>query len=245
MTWAPLTMRRNIAYEKLGIDRTLVRTLPPISSQLHMVAKKLRRRNLPASPFYYLKCAPGEQARRIVDLYYSLPKNQRDLPPIEAYCLAVGADSTEILELITRTVAKITRQTSAILAAVNHPAIVEKTVEMALTDDGIEDRRDLHKATGFLPTPRGSQTTVNVAANANAQASSPIAVLAPPPEQTIRRAVDRFNDARLLPSAPPPSILEQFPRASEVQHAQHAPCAVPATPTPPAAMEIDDADGEE
>lgn len=199
--WAPLTMRRNIVYEKLGIDRTRVRTLAPISSQLHMIGKKLRRRNLPASPYYYLKCSADERAIKIVDLYYSLPKNQRDLAPIEAYCLSIGADSSEILELITRTVARVTRQTSAIIAAVSHPMVVDKTVEMALTDEGIEDRNTLHKAVGFLPSPKGSQTTVNVAANASAQAAAPTVVLAPPPEQTVRTLVDMFNTARGLPPA--------------------------------------------
>jgi hypothetical protein len=92
---------------------------------------------------------------------------------------------------------------------VNHPRVVEKSVEMALTDEGIEDRTLLAKATGFLPTPKGSRTTVNVAANANAQsaANPQVLVAAPPPENTIRRLVDRLNEARGLP----PVVVSALP----------------------------------
>jgi len=192
--------RREAAYRAIDVDPTLVRLQPHITSQLRMLSRKLHRRNLPSSPYYYLKFAPGEIARKIVALYYSLPRDQRDMLPIEAYCIAVGERSTEVFEIITRAVAAISRQTSAIIAASAHPAVVDKTVEMALTDEGIKDRNTLHKAVGFLPTPKGSQTTVNVAANANAVTQS-TTVLAPPPEHTVRTLVDLFNEARGLPPA--------------------------------------------
>jgi hypothetical protein len=210
----PDSIRRlRLAYATLGIDGGAVLSLPPITSQLRMIASKLRKRRLPVSPFYYLNCAPGDDARRIVEAYYSLPKNQRELVPIEAYCLAVGVNSTDILETIVRAIASVSRQASAAIASANHPAVVEKTVEMALTDEGIEDRTTLHKAVGFLPTPKGSQITVNASANSAAQASAPVAVIAPPPEATIRRLVDRFNDAapRALPVAPPADLPERMP----------------------------------
>jgi hypothetical protein len=84
--------------------------------------------------------------------------------------------------------------------------VVEKSVEMALTDGGIEDRMLLGKATGFLPTPKGSRTIVNVEANANAQSNPQVLVAAPPPEQTIRRLVDRLNEARGLPPVAAPAL---------------------------------------
>lgn len=224
--WAPLLMRRNIAYEKLGItDRAAIRALPPISSQLRMASARLRKRNLPASPYYYLKCSEAPEARKIVDLYYSLPKNQRDLIPIEGYCLAAGISTQLILELVTRTCATVSRQTSALIAAASHPAVVDKTVEMALTDDGIEDRQTLHKAVGFLPTPKGAQIAVNVAANAAAHANAAaqtLIVAAPPPEATIRRLSDRFNEARLVAGASPIIAVEPVAALPEAVEAAAA-----------------------
>jgi hypothetical protein len=178
--------------------------------------KQLKKRNLPASPYYYLKCAPGASAARIVELYYGLPKHLRNLAPIEAYCLAARVNTVDALDMINRAAQMVSRQMSATLAAVTHPQVVEKTIEMALTDEGIDDRMVLHKATGFIPMPSGPRTTVNVAASASAQSAAPVIVAAPPPEQTIRRLVDRFNDARALPPAPPAEVIDQLPQREAV-----------------------------
>lgn len=217
MTTSLLSTRRDIAIERLGItDRSLIRTLPPITSQLRMLAKKLRKRKLPASPFYYLKCSADERARRIVELYYSLPKNQRDLPPIEAYCFAISADPEAILTLIVRASATLARMSSAVIASANHPLITDSTVDIALdpreeTKDRLVAQTLIHKAVGFLPTPKGSQITVNASAT-SASTAQAAALPAPPPESTIRRLVDRFNDApKSLPVAPPIDIPERMP----------------------------------
>ena len=207
--------RRKAAFEKLQITPEKMRLQPPITSQLRMLAKRMKRRNLPASPLYYLKASASDAARKILDLYYSLPRDQRNLVPLEGYALAACELSTHVLDIITQSVAMFSRQQSAIIAAANHPSVVDKTVEMALTDEGIEDRNVLHKAMGFLPSPRGPSTIVNVAANASAKAeSSPqIAVVAPPPEQTIRRLVDRFNEGprAALPAAMPAPTYADAP----------------------------------
>lgn len=195
---------------------------------------------------HYLASDDHDDALKVLLAYRSVPRYRgRDRLPIEAYCVAAKVSPLTILGILVGSIVRMGVAARTVIAMVNHPRIVQKSVEMALTDEGIEDRTLLARATGFLPTPKGSQTIINVEANASAQSASPVLVAAPPPEQTIRRAVDRFNDARLLPSAPPPSILEQFPRVSDMQPTQHATRMAPTTPTPPAAMEIDDADGEE
>ena len=82
-----------------------------------------------------------------------------------------------------------------IIAAVSHPSVVAKTIEHALTDEGLADRLVLHKVTGFLPTPKGSQTTLSVMQNERAGASAAAQFVATPrPEDTIRRLSDRFKE---------------------------------------------------
>jgi hypothetical protein len=78
--------------------------------------------------------------------------------------------------------------------------VVEKTIEMALTDGGTVDRNTLHRATGFTPLPKGSTTIVNVQQNAQGQIPS---VPAPRPENTIRRLAARFDEASQTLPAPP------------------------------------------
>jgi hypothetical protein len=105
-----------------------------------------------------------------------------------------------ILEVVAGVAVRLGAQASAILAAVWHPRVVEKTIEMALTDGGTVDRNTLHRATGFTPLPKGPTTIVNVQQNAQGQ---PLGVPAPCPEDTIRRMAELFNEAPQTLPAPP------------------------------------------
>lgn len=205
--------RRQSAYRQLNILPADVRLATPISSQLALIGRQLKKRKLPESPYYYLKCTNAPEALRIVELYYSIAKSKRDLVPIEAYCIAASVHPLTLLNVIAKACQQVTAQTSAMIAAINHPRVVEKTVEMALTDGGETDRMTLHKATGFIPTPRAPQTNIRLTQHANSSANSQsiaAPVLAPPPEQTIRRLVDRFHEARGLPRATiEPAILPE------------------------------------
>jgi hypothetical protein len=151
---------------------------------------------------HYLSSSDHADAKKVLLTYHGIQVSLRKVLPIEAFCVAAGVSPLTILGILTGEIVRMGAQASTIIAAVNHPRVVQKSVEMALTDDGLADRTLLAKATGFLPTPKGSQTQINIAANANATAAPQIAVVAPPPEATIRRAVDRFNDAKGLPPAP-------------------------------------------
>ena len=164
--------RREQAYKELNILSADVRLAAPISSQLRLLGRSLKKLNLPDSPYYYLKCSNAPEAIRVIELYYSLAKCKRELVPIEAYCVAAAVHPLILLNVITKACQQVTSQTSAMIAAISHPRVVEKTVAMALTDDGEADRMVLHKATGFIPTPRGPQTNINLTQNASAQANA-------------------------------------------------------------------------
>lgn len=149
---------------------------------------------------WYLETSDHPDAKKLLSVYFSTFKIHRRVLPVEAFCVAANVSPLRILEIITATCVRLGAQASNIVAAVNHPRVVQKTVEMALTDEGVEDRAMLHKAAGFLPQPKGSQTNITIAANAQSNsAAQAAAVPAPPPEQTIRRMVNRFNEAKQLP----------------------------------------------
>jgi hypothetical protein len=146
---------------------------------------------------WYLETSDHPDAKKVLAVFYTTPKTLRRACPIEAFCISARVSPLRILEVITATCVRLGAQASNIVAAVNHPRVVQKTVEMALTDEGVEDRAMLHKAAGFLPTPKGAQTNIQVVQNAQTSAqAAAAAVPAPPPEQTIRRMVNRFNDTR-------------------------------------------------
>lgn len=148
----------------------------------------------------YLHASDSADSGLVLNAYYTLPKTLSRLLPVEAFCVAANVSPLRLLEIITATIVRQGAQASAIIASVNHPRVVEKTVEMALTDGGESDRRALDRATGFLPTAKGPSVVVNASASANASAQA-ASVTAPPPEQTIRRLSDRLNAARGLPTS--------------------------------------------
>jgi hypothetical protein len=173
--------------------------------------------NIPSDPFYYLAASPDPDARRILNAREKLTPGQRKLVPIEALCLSVNVAPHRVLEMVTAAAVRIGAQGDRIVAAVSHMGVVQHTVKMALTPMGIADRMALHKATGFIESPRGAHTTVNVAASARADAqSSPTVqnaiVAAPPPERTIRTLVDRFNERR---AALTPAPVRELPMPTD------------------------------
>lgn len=82
----------------------------------------------------------------------SVPESYRRLLPPEAFCHAAGVSPWRVLEIIAGVAVRQGAQASAIIAAIAHPRVVEKTIDMALQDDGTRERMMLHKAVGFLPS---------------------------------------------------------------------------------------------
>jgi hypothetical protein len=222
MAWAPPTMRRKEAYEKLGIKPEQVASAAPITPQFRMIAAKLKKRNLPINPYFYLKCSDSQDARKIVELYYSLPRNKRNLIPLEGYCAAAGLDPRVVLDLIVRASSLVSRQAAAMLSSAAHPAVVEKNIDRALDDTNEKSDKYmemLHKHEGFLPIPKGTQTTIQVTQNAQAVAQS-VAIPAPPAEQTIRRLVNRFNEAKALPADTDSTRIPEVMPHEDLQEAE-------------------------
>ena len=201
--------RTTEAYALLGVPEDLVFHAPQIASQLGMIAKTLEHKNLPTDPFYYLRASGLSDANKVIDAYFSISKSYARLLPLEAFCVKAGVSPLRVVEIIILTAIRMGTQASAFLAHVSSPDIVQATIEDALNGSDkvrIAAQSMLHKATGFLPTPKGPQTNITLTQNAQTQ---PVTVIAPSPESTIRRLVDRFNDGgstKTLPEAQPLSL---------------------------------------
>jgi hypothetical protein len=207
--------RRRDFYAKIGVTEEQVLAQPAISPKLMEMSRLLRQANksspvrLPLNPLYYLRYSDAPEARTICAFL-----RERNLwhvtriSSIEAVCVATGISTLRVLEIITAMCVNSGMQTSAIVAAVNHPAVVKATVAGALLDDGKMDRSMLHKATGFLPTPKGSTTVVNVRGGGNVEAESKeerTRVLVSP-EESIRRLATRFQQSEALSANAAPAL---------------------------------------
>ena len=199
--------KRALGYQHLGIRPQDVERVPFMWPNLRGIAHRLNRGRAPDAPpvcpLELLQWSEDPEARRVLEKYLSVPESYRRLLPAEAYCCAAGVSPWRILEVVTGVAVRLGTQASAVLAAVWHPQVVEKTIEMALTDGGIADRNALHRATGFTPLPKGSTTIVNVQQNAHGQGPGTCVPL-PRPEDTIRTLAISFNEARARQTLPAP-----------------------------------------
>jgi hypothetical protein len=141
------------------------------------------------------------RAERFMDAWDALDASeQQGWGTADAICKRAGLNPIELLGVITEAVYRYAMYTAQIKAALALPSIVQRCVDVALTDDGVADRRMLLLHCGFLPTPKGSQVAITQILHA--PAAEEATVPAPVQEQVVRELVDRFNEARGLPPVP-------------------------------------------
>ena len=150
--------KRELAYRCLGIDPKYVQCFPFFAMDLRRIARAVRGADkdgpptTPVRALDFLEYSEDPDARKVLEVYRSVPESYRRLLRPEDFCHAAGVSPLRILEHITVAAVRLGVMGSAIVAAINRPRAVQKTVQRALQDDGIRDREMFHKATGFLPT---------------------------------------------------------------------------------------------
>ena len=216
-----ITETRARAYAELGISPDDIRKVQQITPNLRIHFASVARTgppNLPADPIYYLNASDSPFARGFLDRYYSLAKPLRRALPIEAFCVAAHVPPVRIEEIIIQVYERLFRQQAKLKSAAHGPEIMDKTIALATgaVDESVQlaAQTVLHKINGVIPLPAGPRTSIQVTQNAQTNATAQSAatvVAAPPPERTIRRLVDRFNEARTLPAAVPAALPEASP----------------------------------
>ena len=109
----------------------------------------------------------------------------------DAICEQLGIVPLDLLKAAAGAAVHFSASTATILAAAALPSIVERSIEVALTQKGTADRKMQLQHSGFLPVPAGSQT--NIAIMQSNAAQPVVVVAAPKPEATIRRLSERFH----------------------------------------------------
>lgn len=109
-----------------------------------------------------LKFSNNPQARQLLEFSQKLSYATQESIPIEALCLAAGVDTTTIAGALVMAARDVSRMESALIAMREHPNVVSSTAFYAGLADNSKDREMMHKAVGFLPTPKGSSVNVNI-----------------------------------------------------------------------------------
>lgn len=104
-------------------------------------------------------------AIEFLDVYDSLPIGDRQYLSIEAICLKAEIAPSAFLGAVFMACKDLRGKESALIAINSHPQVLKDTIRFASEPGGDRDRKMLHEATGFLPTPKGGSINVNLMNN--------------------------------------------------------------------------------
>jgi hypothetical protein len=80
---------------------------------------------------------------------------------LEAVAIKAKVDFSKLLGEMIFSFRSAQAQTSAVMAMAEHPDVLRASLLYACAPGGVQDRRMLHEAVGFLPTPKGMSLNLN------------------------------------------------------------------------------------
>ena len=200
------------ALDRLQITKEQLLAVPQITPHLEHIMSSLAARGLPSDIWYYMEASPAPDVRKVLFLRKQLRKQAQKYFSIEMFCAASGInDPQDILQAVIRTIDRLNRYNASLRISSAQPEVVQKTIDVAMTDGGDRARELYMKVSGLLPQSRGPHTTIQVNQNASATSSpQAIVVQATPAESTIKRMADQLNAYRQLTQqvTEPSSITE-------------------------------------
>jgi hypothetical protein len=108
-----------------------------------------------------LRFSAEPSAIAFLQVYDKTPECDRKQISFEAMALKSKVNFAELLGAMMLAFQSFQAQKSAALVMGEHPSIVAASVKFAKKSKGIQDRKMLHEAVRFLPTPKGSNINFN------------------------------------------------------------------------------------
>lgn len=106
----------------------------------------------------------------VVDAYHNFTMPLQKYVSLDDLCAFHKVDPIHFLSVVAEAAAKYGNNSSILIAALHLPEVVKKSVDMAMTDEGISDRKMLFQHSNFIPSPGGVVVNNNNTANAAASA---------------------------------------------------------------------------
>lgn len=96
------------------------------------------------------------QIKAFVSAWDGLSKIKKKATSLEFVCHQVDIDSSWLYGRISEEMSRLGADCTKLIGAIAAPEVMQKTVNMALTDDGWRDRQMFLKAARIIPTPSHS-----------------------------------------------------------------------------------------
>jgi hypothetical protein len=108
----------------------------------------------------------------IIDSYENLTPPAQRTVDLDALCKLNEVEPAHFLAVVAEAAHKFSQNSSILVAALNMPMVVKKSIQVAQTQEGHRDRKMLFEHAGFIPTSGGINITQIAKANAASQANN-------------------------------------------------------------------------
>lgn len=149
-------VRKDAALRRLGITKDELELAPYITDILKSSFKTVK------AAIKAIRFSNETTAIEFLKVYDELPAGDRDYISIEALCLKANVSPSALLGATFLACKTMRGQESAMIAVNAHPGVLKETIRFAKLPGGDRDRKMLHEAVGFLPTPKGGSINVNL-----------------------------------------------------------------------------------
>lgn len=182
--------REDEARRRLGITREMMDGVPSITSRIKRAFGTVE------AAIETLRGDDSADAQRFMARYRSISESDRERLELEEIVVAAGLTVRRFVEVAAGAVMQESGDVTRIMVAMSQPAVTQATIDAATRTVPIVDREGevvgytygdvkaqelFHKATGFLPMPKGATTTINLnQLNAPASSSMPEEKCLPP-----------------------------------------------------------------
>lgn len=156
----------------------------------------------------YLRSSSTKEAIELLRIWDLGSIKEHKIIPFEAYCLSAKSTPKAMMGIIMQAIVEQSNLASELLVATAHPEIVQKTIKIAKTKAGADERKAILQNRGFLPAPKnqvfnnyGNMTQDNRKQVANVSVGQ-----LSEDDDKISEAVDKFNAERVLKAGNLPKV---------------------------------------
>jgi len=159
------------ALRRAGITEEDMEGVPSVTSRI---------RKAVGSIDLAIEALSGDDSPRAIafmEKYNSLSKTDKIVLSIEDIFTAAGLSARDFIEVLTGALMQQSADVTKMLVSAAQPKVVDATIQAAITRQPIINKKGeivgetmgdikaqeiFHRATGFLPTPKSAQTTINL-----------------------------------------------------------------------------------
>ncbi len=159
----------------------------------------------------YLRTSTSPIARTFLGIWDGIVPTRRAAIPFEAFALAAGVNPDQLFGVIMESLSHSSNVKAVIRSALKYPDVVSKTIDVALTDPGVQDRNTLHRHAQFVPQSINQKVLINQTSTHNESHTQNVSIDVSQLrniDADLLRITSAFDESLGMAHAEPPRVIE-------------------------------------